>query len=611
MRSLSMAVAAVCSLSGMLLTPAIPAARADEAAPAASGVLNVAHRGAAGAAPEHTLAALDRSVADHADRLSIDVRLTGDGVPIVMHDDSLARTTDVEQVFPDSSSYSTQDFTLAQVKRLDAGSWFGEGAFTGSRVLTLDEVLTELADSPVGLTVEIKQPRLADGVAGIGEAVMDVLGRHPEWAPRKGRPPRLLVESFHWGFLDAMHATYPELPLVLLGNVLPEDIDAHPYVAEIDVPSAWLDQSVVDSAHSRGKRLGVWTVNDPDKIEYAVDILADGVTNDHPDLVRDILARRGESWTGTAWPEPAPAAKAALDFVGSRLLDDSLLQVRVRPADASGAPLRWRRVTFQIRTGTTWKTVAVNATDAHGSAVVSLPKTDGMAVRAVVDGRGFPGVAPVLRLPSVEVPPGALPPSYRIAAQPLAAVSGAQPRVSLVSASIWRQATGRSWRRGCPVGRSGLRLLSVSYWGLDGHRRRGSLLVARQTAGQLARVFDKLYAEGHRLRSIRRVEALGTWQTGVGRALRGDATFGFTCHRTPGDVRRVGSHARGTVVTVNPWENPTRTGTSGSPNTWWLDRTRLLPYVHVQENAVVAAFTEQGFAWNGRTGRYAEFRDVQ
>jgi hypothetical protein len=170
---------------------------------------------------------------------------------------------------------------------------------------------------------------------------------------------------------------------------------------------------------------------------------------------------------------------------------------------------------------------------------------------------------------------------------------------------------GRSWRRGCPVGRSGLRTLRVSYWGFDGYRHRGELVVSRGSASQLARVFTRLYAQRQPVRSLRRVETLGGWSTAVGSTLRAGASFGFACQRVPGDTRRVGSHARGTVVSLNPWENPARVGTQVVPDTWWLSRSRSLPYVHRSGDAVARAFAAEGFAWNGRSGRNAEFRDVR
>jgi hypothetical protein len=171
--------------------------------------------------------------------------------------------------------------------------------------------------------------------------------------------------------------------------------------------------------------------------------------------------------------------------------------------------------------------------------------------------------------------------------------------------------TGRSWRTGCPVGRAGLRTLQVSYWGFDGHRHRGTLVVATRSAAQLARVFTRLYAQRLPVRSLRRLETMGGWTTAVPRAMRADAGFGFACQRVPGDRTRHGTHAYGTRVTVDPWENPTRAGRRGSPDTWWLSRSRSLSYVHAASSPVVRAFAAEGFAWNGRYGRYADFRDVR
>jgi len=93
--------------------------------------------------------------------------------------------------------------------------------------------------------------------------------------------------------------------------------------------------------------------------------------------------------------------------------------------------------------------------------------------------------------------------------------------------------------------------------------------------------------------------------------MRADAGFGYACQQVPGDRDRLGTHSRGTRVTVNPWENPTKVGRRGTPDTWWLRRPSALTYVHGTANPVVQAFAAEGFAWNGRYGRYADFRDVR
>jgi hypothetical protein len=110
---------------------------------------------------------------------------------------------------------------------------------------------------------------------------------------------------------------------------------------------------------------------------------------------------------------------------------------------------------------------------------------------------------------------------------------------------------------------------------------------------------------------LHRLDSLGGAGTAVARALGADSAFGYTCQRVPGDTRPIGTHARGTVVSVNPWENPTRVSGRGVPDSWWLSRARTPAYVHRVGSPVVRAFAAEGFAWVGGFGRYADFRDVR
>ena len=106
----------------------------------------IAHRGASAYAPEHTMEAYRLAIEQGADYVEQDLQITKDGVLVCLHDTTLERTTDVEEVFPNRFVVETQrgqqvrhwnvsDFTLAEIKRLDAGSWF-DPKFKGSRVLT-------------------------------------------------------------------------------------------------------------------------------------------------------------------------------------------------------------------------------------------------------------------------------------------------------------------------------------------------------------------------------------------------------------------------------------------------------------------------------------------
>jgi len=133
---------------------------------------NVAHRGASAYAPEHTLAAYRLAIEQGADFVEQDLAVTKDGVLICLHDPTLERTTNVEELFPERSSTVTwegktskawlaNDFTLAEIKRLDAGAWFG-ARFRGERVPTFDEAV-DLVKGKAGLFPELKTPDVYEG----------------------------------------------------------------------------------------------------------------------------------------------------------------------------------------------------------------------------------------------------------------------------------------------------------------------------------------------------------------------------------------------------------------------------------------------------------------
>lgn len=132
----------------------------------------VAHRGASAYAPEHTLAAYRLAIAQGADFVEQDLAVTSDGVLICLHDASLERTTNVEDVFANRVSTQTiegrtrkawlaNDFTLAEIKTLDAGSWFDK-KFAGEKIPTFDEAIAAIRGK-AGLFPELKTPEIYAG----------------------------------------------------------------------------------------------------------------------------------------------------------------------------------------------------------------------------------------------------------------------------------------------------------------------------------------------------------------------------------------------------------------------------------------------------------------
>jgi glycerophosphoryl diester phosphodiesterase len=119
-------------LVALLLVVAVLHERKGSGEPPVQGstsadVLVIAHRGASAYAPQNTVAAAREAVSRGADALEADIRQTRDGHLVALLDPTLARTTNVEQVFPRRRPWRVESFTLAEVKRLDAGSWFRSG----------------------------------------------------------------------------------------------------------------------------------------------------------------------------------------------------------------------------------------------------------------------------------------------------------------------------------------------------------------------------------------------------------------------------------------------------------------------------------------------------
>lgn len=245
----------------------------------------VAHRGSAADAPENTLAAVRLALEHGADVVETDVKRTRDGVLVVLHDESLARTTDVRDVFPEREPWWIGDLTLEEVRRLDAGSWFGP-AFTGEQVPTLREWMDAVGDA--GMLIEAKEPHLHPGI------------EHELDAELRAVPPlaeglaegRLVVQSSNRDWLRAFHDLAPDVPLALVHHGVPdEDLLAQ--------DSEWLDAlnpalrnttpELVDRVHALGLATSVWTVNDPADMAQALAWGVDGVITDHPDLARSLV----------------------------------------------------------------------------------------------------------------------------------------------------------------------------------------------------------------------------------------------------------------------------------------------------------------------------------
>ncbi len=175
----------------------------------------VAHRGASAYAPEHTLASYRLALAQGADYVEQDLAVTSDGVLICLHDETLERTTNVEHVFPDRRPWLANDFTLAEIKRLDAGSWF-DPKFAGERVPTFQEAI-DLVKGQAGIYPELKAPELyASRHIEFETMVAGILAKNGLLGADAEPNTPVILQTFSESSLEKLVALKLGLPMVLL-----------------------------------------------------------------------------------------------------------------------------------------------------------------------------------------------------------------------------------------------------------------------------------------------------------------------------------------------------------------------------------------------------------
>jgi glycerophosphoryl diester phosphodiesterase len=253
-------------------------------------ITNVAHRGASAYAPENTLAAVRLARTQGADVFEIDVQQTKDRKLVLMHDTTLARTTNVEQVYPDRAPWKVSDFTLAEIRRLDAGSWFG-ARYKGERVPTLAQVLKAMSGDRLGMLLEMKSPALYPGVE---KRIAAALKRSPSWLRFDPSERRLAVQSFDWESVRRFHTEMPRVPVGLLGTPKVADLPKlASFADQINPRHGDLTAAYVKQVHAARMDVLTWTVDDPAKMRKAAQLGVDGIITNKPDVLHRVLRGAG------------------------------------------------------------------------------------------------------------------------------------------------------------------------------------------------------------------------------------------------------------------------------------------------------------------------------
>jgi glycerophosphoryl diester phosphodiesterase len=255
--------------------------------------LTISHRACQGHAPENTLAGIRAAIAFGVDAIEIDVQTSRDGVPVLLHDETVDRTT--------GGAGRVHDLTLEQIKALDAGRGFDD-RFAGERVPTLAEAL-ELTRDACLLVVEIKQ-------RAIEPAVADVIRRFNAAAAS-------MVWSFHAEVVAAIRTLLPEVPAAQLWSGLTGDrsglLDGtvRRGAQAVSVHHGAVDEALVRAARLRGLTVYTWTADLPDDQARVAACGVGGVCTNYPDVLAATLAGAGYRPTIPPRHGARPAAPGA------------------------------------------------------------------------------------------------------------------------------------------------------------------------------------------------------------------------------------------------------------------------------------------------------------
>ena len=243
-----------------------------------SGSFNViAHRGASALAPENTMAAFRLALEAKANIIELDVHLSKDDEVIVIHDNTVNRTT--------NGRGRVKDLSLEELKELDAGRWFAR-SFAGQRIPTLEEVL-QLPVNSAKINIELKgnlkeYPLLPQKVVAVIQ--------------KCNAQKRSVITSFNTEYLEKINALAPVLEIGEIHYMhFPHKWNSNvkKYASEINPLWFFVTRSFVTKAHSRGIRVHPWTINNRFVVSRLLGLGIDGMITNDPDRLFQVLNKKG------------------------------------------------------------------------------------------------------------------------------------------------------------------------------------------------------------------------------------------------------------------------------------------------------------------------------
>lgn len=232
-------------------------------------MLNIAHRGASGTFPENTVSAFRAAVEAGADMCELDVQLSRDGAVVVIHDDTVERTTD--------GIGEVAELTLEELKRLDAGAKFKGGPFKGAQIPTLDEVFSATSGK-CGLNIELKAGGLEHQVAQIMQA--------------RNALSDSIVSSFDWEYLKKIQQLNFNIRVGLLAEEKPVELMMNAVAMRAySINPRWdmVTPDLCKAAHERGLKLYTWTVDADARMRALIESGVDGIMTNYPERLRTVV----------------------------------------------------------------------------------------------------------------------------------------------------------------------------------------------------------------------------------------------------------------------------------------------------------------------------------
>lgn len=244
----------------------------------------IAHRGASFYAPENTMSAFKLAHQMKADMIELDVLLSKDNVPIVLHDSFLERTTNGKGL--------AKDYTIDELNKLDAGSWFSE-KFSGEKISTLEEVLSWAKDK-ISLNIEVKTEAVSDTYKnGIEYYCIDLVRAH-------GMENYVVFSSFDYRSVSHLKTNAPEIATSILFErkrpfkMNPLDLIGKYQADGFNINWRRFNTREIDQIRKSGYDVWVYTVNEEKTMRKLILSGVTGIFSDRPDLLRKVLLNEQE-----------------------------------------------------------------------------------------------------------------------------------------------------------------------------------------------------------------------------------------------------------------------------------------------------------------------------